>query len=341
MRTQHVLSAVCLAWIALTPSALGQQVIDIAEDWKFSTDPDAVGEQQGWAAAGFADENWAVLNAGMRWEDQGFAEYDGHAWYRKWVTVPDGWLTSRVYLAFGGINDAAAVYVNGKKVATLGYHEESKKNESLAREFQSIDITPYIEAGADNLTARTGAKVLIAVDVFDWGKSGGLWVLPCALALNPESMSAVEATCAVDYAARELLLRVQQVSSRPVSLEGDFAVTVTPEGGDTPVLETRVPIAPDASPTECALPLPYSPRRGHVHGSGNHRIAGRRDNRGYLRENQSPLAGRSRPRSRVRRCRAAEQLRFATRRQGLRSVRRHDHLHQPQSRLGVFQHHPA
>ncbi len=254
-----MLLAVCFAWIALAPNALSQQVIDIAEDWKFSTDPEAAGEQQGWAAVDFADENWADLNAGMRWEDQGFAEYDGHAWYRKWVTVPDGWLTRRVYLAFGGINDAGAVYVNGKKAATLGYHKESKKNESLARAFQSIDITPYIKVGADNLTAKTGAKVLIAVDVFDWGKSGGLWTLPCALTLNPESMSAVEATCAVDYAARELLLRVQQVSSRPISLEGDFAVTVTPEGGDTPVLATRVPIAPDASPTECALPLPYSP----------------------------------------------------------------------------------
>ena len=259
MNSKHLPLFVCLAWIALTVSASGQQVIDIAEDWRFSTDPEGLGEQDGWAGADFDDGTWATLDAGMRWEDQGFAEYDGHAWYRKWVTVPDGWLTRSVYLAFGGINDAAAVYVNGKRAATLGYHEQSEKNDSLARAFQIVNITSYIEAGADNLTAKSGAKVLIAVDVFDWGKSGGLWVLPCALALNPESMSAVEASCAVDYASRELLVRVQQVSSRSVPLQGDFEIVVTPEGDSTPVLETRVPIAAGASPTECALPLPYSP----------------------------------------------------------------------------------
>ncbi len=259
MNNKCLLLYVCSIWFALTLSASGQQVIDIADEWKFSTDPEAAGEQQQWASVDFDDSKWKILNAGMRWEDQGVDEYDGHAWYRKWVTVPDVWLSRPVYLAFGGINDCATVYINGKKAAALGFYEDSKKNLSVARDLQAVDITSYIEAGADNLTAKSGAKVLIAVDVFDWGKSGGLWVLPCALTLNPESMSAVEASCAVDYAAQELVVRVLQVNKQTDPLQGDFNITVTPDGDSVPVLKRRIPIAADAMPTEFILPLPYSP----------------------------------------------------------------------------------
>ncbi|MCP4642555.1 MAG: hypothetical protein GY851_19075 [bacterium] len=259
MNTKRMLFGLCLAWVAVTSNASAQHVIDIAKEWRFTTDPEAVGERQHWAAVDFDDGAWATLNAGMRWEDQGIAEYDGHAWYRKWVTVPDGWLTRPVYLAFGGINDCATVYVNGKKAATLGFYEDSKNRESVARAFQAVDITPYVEVGADNLTTKSGTKALIALDVFDWGKSGGLWVLPCALTLNPESMSAVEATCAIDYAARELLVRVLQVNSQTHPLDGEYQITVTADGGTAPVLERRIPIAADALPTECAFPLSYSP----------------------------------------------------------------------------------
>jgi len=259
MNNKCLLLYVCFVLFALTLSASGQQVIDIADEWKFSTDPEVIGERQQWAGVDFDDSKWTTLNAGMRWEDQGVAEYDGHAWYRKWVTVPDEWLNRSVYLAFGGINDCATVYVNGKKAAALGFYEDSKKNESVARDLQAVNITPYIEVGADNLTAKSGAKVLIAVDVFDWGKSGGLWVLPCALTLNPESMSAVEASCAVDYAAQELVVRVLQVNKKTKPLQGVFNITLTPDGENAPILERRIPIAKNALPTEFALPLPYSP----------------------------------------------------------------------------------
>lgn len=262
MNAKYILLSVCIvctACLALPLNGSGQQVIDIAADWRFSTDPEGVGEEEHWESVDYSDRHWAMLNAGMRWEDQGVTDYDGHGWYRKWVTVPDGWLTQPVYLALGGVNDSATVYVNGKKAATLGFYEDSKKNETVSRTFQAVEITPFIEAGADNLTAKSGAKVLIAIDVFDWGKSGGLWVLPCALTLNAEPMSAIEATCVVDYVARELVMRVRQVSQQADPLQGDFKITVTPEGENVPVVEKRIPMAADTRPTEFALPLPYSP----------------------------------------------------------------------------------
>ena len=259
MNAKHPLLTVCFTWFALSLSVSGQQVINIAEEWKFSVDPEVVGAQERWEALDYDDSAWETLDAGMRWEDQGVGDFDGHGWYRKWVTVPDAWLTRSVYLAFGGINDCATVYVNGEKAATLGYFEDSQKKVSIAREFQVVDITSYIKAGADNLTTKSGAKILIAVDVFDWGKSGGLWVLPCVLSLNPDSISGIEASCAVDYGARELLISVQQVNKQTLPLAGEFKITLTPDGENVPVLDRRVPIVADALPTEFALPLPYTP----------------------------------------------------------------------------------
>ena len=65
--------------------------IDLARGWRFAPDPEKRGFEAGWAAPEFDDSAWAAIDAGARWEDQGFRDLDGAAWYRRRVAVPAEW----------------------------------------------------------------------------------------------------------------------------------------------------------------------------------------------------------------------------------------------------------
>ncbi len=141
--------------------------LDIHRDWKFSPDTGDVGVRQKWFAANYDDSKWKLLQAGSRWEDQGFPDLDGIAWYRKDVKVPASWKKKKVWIKFGAVNDAYDLYVNGVRAASFGTaHISFSGKPSFA------EISRYLHYGGHNV---------IAVRVNDWGNSGGLWRLPVIL----------------------------------------------------------------------------------------------------------------------------------------------------------------
>ncbi len=75
-----LLGAVTLA-SAEPPSALP----DISTGWKFK-----LGDDRSWSDPGLDDSNWRAIRPGAAWEKQGFADYDGYAWYRLHVRMPEG-----------------------------------------------------------------------------------------------------------------------------------------------------------------------------------------------------------------------------------------------------------
>ncbi|HIE51502.1 MAG TPA: hypothetical protein EYP85_07055, partial [Armatimonadetes bacterium] len=54
------------------------------------------------------------------WEDQGYPDYDGFAWYRRQVELPTAPPDEPVHLDFEGVDGRAWVYWNGELV---GQHE--------------------------------------------------------------------------------------------------------------------------------------------------------------------------------------------------------------------------
>ena len=100
--------------------AHGQMALELAEDWRFHPDSNEEGVASGWHTPGFDDSAWPVLRAGVRWEDQGYEDLDGKAWYRRRVTLPPDMQGKAVWLNLGGINDAGVVYCNGVKVGAYG-----------------------------------------------------------------------------------------------------------------------------------------------------------------------------------------------------------------------------
>jgi len=138
--------------------------MNIQKDWRFSLDNENVGETQKWFSKDFNDSKWAVIQAGREWENQGFPGYDGYAWYRKLVVIPENIKPTHLYLIFGGVDDSYDLFINGKKVAHYGNPGHSVFNTTTY-----TDILPFIESGT---------KTLIALRVDDWGGGGGLNRLP-------------------------------------------------------------------------------------------------------------------------------------------------------------------
>ncbi|MCY3022433.1 MAG: hypothetical protein NTW87_25925, partial [Planctomycetota bacterium] len=75
----------------------------------------------GGAAAG-EPPAWRTLRVPGFWEDQDktLAKYDGFAWYRCFVKVPDSFKGQAAKLELGGIDDCDEAFVNGKKVGATG-----------------------------------------------------------------------------------------------------------------------------------------------------------------------------------------------------------------------------
>lgn len=152
--------------LRIPPPQESTYALNIADDWKFRLDPHDSGVSARWYAADFKDSSWENLQGGRPWEDQGHPGYDGFAWYRKWVSLPDT-LPNHLYAIFGGVDDEYDLYVNGKEVAHHGSPGNSVYN--------SVTYTEI----AGNV--MRGEKNLIAVRVNDWGGNGGLTALPIEL----------------------------------------------------------------------------------------------------------------------------------------------------------------
>ena len=64
----------------------GRRVLELPRQWAFKTDPDNLGESQGWFSQ-VPDDSWKPISIHEAWERQGYDRYDGYAWYRlKWTS---------------------------------------------------------------------------------------------------------------------------------------------------------------------------------------------------------------------------------------------------------------
>ena len=145
------------------------QVLKIGEA-KFKT-----GDNPAWSQAGFDDSQWVTLKTNLIWEEQGFSEYNGYAWYRIHVRIPSSLKTQsfwkdtlRIYLA--KIDDADEVYLNGVLIGKKGSLPFQSSVYVSAwdteREYHVSTGLPAIKWDADNI---------LAVRVYDGGGGGGLF----------------------------------------------------------------------------------------------------------------------------------------------------------------------
>ena len=149
--------------------------IDLTEDWRFSPDEKKSGIAEKWYIEEFDDSQWDILQAGDKWENQGYRELDSIGWYRKSIAVPKTWEGQKIWLKFEAVNDAYELFINGESTSIFG-----QANISVASRPTFTEISAHLKFGKSNL---------IAVRVNDWGGSGGLWRSPVILTTDEKDVS--------------------------------------------------------------------------------------------------------------------------------------------------------
>ena len=248
-RLSHVRATGCALLLLAGAAAFaaeppGPAAIDLGKGWLFHPAETLDQAAPDPASPDLDDSGWSKMDAGARWEDQGFPDLDGAGWYRKRVEVPAAWTGRSVWFYAGAFNDEGVVYCNGTLINTFGPEGDVRSA-----------FTPVI---ADLGSAiRFGENNLIAVKVVDRGGSGGIWRLPCRITASLAGLpledlvftyvDAQSGKLAVDWDLLPLGL-----SRPPLVLEAD----VTEKGKGTPVARGAAPASTESDVATLHLALP-------------------------------------------------------------------------------------
>lgn len=133
--------------------------MDLEGYWKFS-----IGDNSDWSDPNYDDSHWEKIKVPNSWEEQGFHGYDGYAWYRKKVKLPENHAKSSMYLKLGYIDDVDKVFINGTKIGQTGMFPPQYTTAYNANRIYAIPSKIVSDDGF----------FTIAVKVFDEGREGGI-----------------------------------------------------------------------------------------------------------------------------------------------------------------------
>ena len=114
----------CAAWLPAQSFDLDrgrEPVVSLDGPWRFhpgDSPPDAAAGAPLWAAPGFDDSQWPLLNSEKSWSVQGYPAMSGFGWYRFAVKVPAGEKPTSLLLA--PIITSFEVYVDGRRAGGSG-----------------------------------------------------------------------------------------------------------------------------------------------------------------------------------------------------------------------------
>lgn len=78
---RQILRFIAIAVCLLSVSARTQNLVP--SKWKFHT-----GDSLAWADPKYDDSGWGEIATGTVWEQQGYPDHDGYAWYRTSAVIP-------------------------------------------------------------------------------------------------------------------------------------------------------------------------------------------------------------------------------------------------------------
>ncbi len=134
------------------------------------------GNDSSWSATSFDDKEWKTIETGKVWQEQGFPDYHGYAWYRVHIVIPSSlkqtavWKDSlRLFLAH--VNDVDETYLNGVRIGKTGAFPSDAGG--------YISKWPAVREyhiAADNPAIHWDAENIIAIKVYDGGGTGGIFM---------------------------------------------------------------------------------------------------------------------------------------------------------------------
>ncbi len=139
---------------------------ELQGQWKFMQ-----GDNISYSKLEYNDFNWNNITVPRAWEDQGYRDYDGFAWYRKKFYVTGNYDNERMIVILGKIDDFDEVYLNGEYIGpTRRIAERNGTNYDQMRAY-------YISGKL----LKQGKANVIAVRVLDKGGMGGIYEGPIGI----------------------------------------------------------------------------------------------------------------------------------------------------------------
>jgi len=146
--------------------------VNLQSTWKFQPGDDFRRKE-----SDFDDSGWSEIFVPGKWEDQGYRDYDGYAWYRKSFVFHTTTGNEKMVLLMGKIDDIDQVYINGTFVGSTGtFPSRSREEASTGQEWEAFRGY-YIPDGL----LKKNQKNVIAVRVLDTGGDGGIYEGPVGL----------------------------------------------------------------------------------------------------------------------------------------------------------------
>ena len=134
------------------------------DKWKFH-----IGDSTVWAIQEYNDSKWEIISTNQYWEEQGYPDYDGYAWYRKTFIIPEKYQkdiekADGLYIRYDYADDVEELFVNGNSVGRMGeFPPHLKVIYGKSRKFKIP--AKFLNYGKDNL---------LAFRVYDGAGKGGI-----------------------------------------------------------------------------------------------------------------------------------------------------------------------
>ncbi len=147
-----------ITFILLSSISLAQEIY-LPDIWLFKT-----GDDSSFKNVNYDDSNWKTIDVPADWENEGYPDYDGYAWYRVHLKVDKKLLSIKDYLLLvGKIDDRDESFLNGVKVGGMGQFPPNMTTEWNSQRIYKIPPGLLKEEN------------VIAVRVHDNIYDGGIW----------------------------------------------------------------------------------------------------------------------------------------------------------------------
>jgi sialate O-acetylesterase len=151
--------AIMLVLIQAASARTGHQEVNLRGSWRFQ-----IGDDASYASPELNDSDWDRMRVPGNWEQRGYRDYDGYAWYRTRFKIGKNLEEKSLFLNLGRIDDVDRVYLNGKLIGGRG---------QFFPEYRSAYNVPRRYAIPKSLL-RFGEENVLAVQVYDDEQDGGI-----------------------------------------------------------------------------------------------------------------------------------------------------------------------
>ena len=192
------------------------------------------GDQPDWKNLDFDDSQWPMIKTTERWEEQGYAKYDGFAWYRFRFVLPveikkDAYWKDSLSFLLSRIDDADETFLNGVLIGKTGLFASDAGGPLGQWQVNRVYTIP-----ADSKLINWGKENVIAIRVSDFSGGGGmLGNVPSVKMMAP--IDVLELTLDADEVQPQKYNAVIKNTSRK-TIEGVWTITI--KEGESKVVKT-------------------------------------------------------------------------------------------------------